>query len=90
MAKAKKQTQPPIDNSLPLRRVIRETLQMAPARRWTVTALFAQIRIQFDFAAEADVKAALLWNQSKGYVNYEVNQEFERDEWFLTLRGRTA
>jgi hypothetical protein len=85
-----KKSKPQIDNSLPLRPVIRETMQMAPARRWTEKLLHAQIRREFPDVTEADVRAALIWNQGKGFVDYRYIVEFERDEWYLTERGKAA
>lgn len=61
-----------------------------PKRVWTVRALFAQIRAEFPAAKPDDVEKALKWNQSKGFVDYRFNSEFETDEWSLTPRGRAA
>ncbi len=73
-----------------LRPAIRETMPLAPDRKWTVKALHAQIRTEFSSAKETDVTRALRWNQEKGFVDYSFNAEFERDEWYLTERGRAA
>jgi hypothetical protein len=61
-----------------------------PNRVWTVRALHAQIRAEFPTARDYDVEKALKWNQSRGFVDYQYNAEFETDEWSLTDRGRAA
>lgn len=76
------------DWSIPLRPVIRETMQMKPETKWTAKSLLGLIRAEYSDAVEADVRNALLWNQKKGFVDYEHNAEFDRDEWFLTERGK--
>ena len=73
---------------VPIRPVIRETMQLAPARRWTVKALRAQLLAEHPDITEADVTTALLWNQSKGYVDYTYDSERETDYWQLTERGK--
>jgi hypothetical protein len=73
-----------------LRPVIRETMKLAPNRKWTVKALHAQIRAEFITAEEHHVTKALRWNQERGFVDYTYNAEFERDEWHLTERGNAA
>ena len=86
----KKSKTPEIDNSLPLRPVVRETMQMMPHRRWTEALLFAQIRAEYPDSAKADVGAALDWNFRQGYVKREFNHQFEQYEWFLTAAGKDA
>lgn len=73
-----------------LRPVIRETMQLAPGRKFTAKMLHAQIRSEYPDVSEGDVTTALRWNQSKGYVDFTFNAEFERDEWHLTERGKTV
>lgn len=78
------------DTNTILRPVIRETMQLAPGRKFTVKALRAQIRSEYPEVTEEEVTTALRWNQSKGYVDFTFNAEFERDEWYLTERGKTV
>ncbi len=79
---------PSHDWSVPLRPVIRETMQLKPAVKWTAKSLHGLIKSEYSDATEADVRNALLWNQSKGFVDYVFNTQYERDEWFLTERGK--
>lgn len=76
------------DWSIPLRPIIRETMQLQPSRKFTAKTLLKLIESEYNFASEADVNNALLWNQDKGLVDYSHNAEFDRDEWFLTERGK--
>lgn len=76
------------DWSIPLRPVIRETMQMSPGKKWSEKSLLGLIKEEYSHASEADVRNALLWNQRKGFVDYEFNAQFERDDWFLTERGK--
>lgn len=78
------------DWSIPLRPVIRETMQLKPSVKWTSKSLLGLVRSEYSDATEADVTNALTWNQLKGFVDYEHNTEFQRDEWFLTERGKAA
>ena len=77
-----------MNDSITLRPVVRETMQLAPARKWTVKALHAQIRAEFPQSTENNVAAALLWNQGKGYVDYTVNDETAQELWGLTEKGK--
>jgi len=72
-----------------LRPVIRETMQLKPDTQWTAKSLHGLIKADYSDATEVDVRNALLWNQSKGFVDYTFNAQFERDEWFLTERGKS-
>jgi hypothetical protein len=76
--------------SIPLRPVIREIMQAAPARRWSEKALLMQAKALVPDIEELDLTAALTWNLGKGYVDSEFNREMEVDVWFLTERGRKA
>lgn len=78
------------DWSIPLRPVIRETMQLKPATPWTAKSLLGLIKSEYSDATEADVRNALLWNQEKGFIDYKYNAQFERDEWHLTERGKAA
>ncbi len=77
-----------MDPSLPIRPVVRETMALAPNRKWTVKALHAQLAAEYPDITEATVTAALRWNQSRGFTDYVFNSEFDRDEWHLTVRGK--
>lgn len=77
-----------MNDSITLRPVVRETMQLAPERKWTVKALHAQIRAEYPQSTESNVQAAMLWNQSRGFVNYEVNDETGQELWTLTPKGK--
>ncbi|GAA5137453.1 hypothetical protein GCM10023213_14150 [Prosthecobacter algae] len=74
-----------------LRPIIRETMQAAPKRKWTLKALHSFLVTNgYPDLPATDVNAALLWNQSQGYVHFTYNHESEADEWHLTTRGLEA
>lgn len=73
-----------MNDSITLRPVVRETMQLAPKRKWTIKALHAQLRAEFPQSTDANVQAALLWNQSKGFVDYTVDDESGVELWHLT------
>jgi hypothetical protein len=35
-----------------------------------------------------ELRAAIEWNHARGLIDYRHNPMEERDEWFLTARGR--
>jgi hypothetical protein len=76
-----------MDAHIILRPVIRETMQLAPTRKWTAKALHAQLRAEYPDATEADILTALRWNQSKGYIDFTHHAELQVDHWHLTDRG---
>jgi hypothetical protein len=80
-----------MNDSITLRRTVRETMQAAPARKWTVKALHAFLRGSgFPEITETDVNAAVMWNQSRGHMNYKADDETGQEEWTLTDKGRAA
>lgn len=79
-----------MDIAITLRPVIRETMQLAPTRRWTVAALRSVLRAEHPDATEADISQALAFNQSKGYVDYQHQAELQVDHWYLTERGKNT
>lgn len=71
-----------------LRPLIREIMRAAPERKFSSAALLMQIKLIIpDTTAEA-AAAALLWNQSRGHVDYQHDGERELDLWHLTTRGK--
>jgi hypothetical protein len=76
-----------MNESINLRPVIRETMQMAPQQAFTIKALFAQLRGEFPNITEVNVQTAVHWNQAKGYVNYSENEETGQELWKLTEKG---
>lgn len=73
-----------------LRPVIRETMRAAPKRKWTPESLLSTLRPIEPDATLADIKAALMWNHSKGFVDFTHNAELDSDTWTLTPRGLKA
>jgi hypothetical protein len=70
-----------------LRPVIRQAMQEAPKMPFTAASLHRQLAPHYPAIGEDDVVAALLWNQSKGYVDFEHNAELEVDVYRITKRG---
>lgn len=71
-------------------REARRILSALPAgRRATAEWLAAKINADTPLVADVDlVNAALGYNQGKGLVTYQHNEEMAVDEWSLTERGR--
>lgn len=80
--KPKNKIKPEAATSTHLRPIVRETLAESP-RKLTLEALHGIIRKGDPGVSLKDVRDALLWNQSKGFVDYIHNRDFETDEWFL-------
>lgn len=80
-----------MNDSIILRRVVRETMQAKPKRPWTVKAMFAFLKSSgFPDITESDVNAAMMWNQSRGFADYKANDETGQEEWLLTPNGIKA
>ncbi len=76
--------------SVTLRPVVRELMAAAPKMPFTVASLYRQLKPLYPAIGEGDVRAALLWNQSKGYVDFEHDAELEVDIYRITKRGLDA
>ena len=73
-----------------LRPVIRATMRAAPKQPWTPESLLSTLSGPYPTATLADIKAALMWNHSKGFVDFTHNAELEADAWKITPRGLKA
>jgi hypothetical protein len=73
-----------------LLRAVRQILSAMPAgKRATAKWITDTINSETPLVTDEDmVEAALIWNQGKGYVTYQHNEESGLDEWELTERGR--
>lgn len=78
------------EESKPLRPTVREVMKMAPARRWSLKALHASVRLLIPDAREVDVDGALTWNFGQGYVTRTYDHELETDVFQITERGSQA
>lgn len=79
-----------MNDSITLRRVVRETMQRKPKRVWTVVHMFAFLRADFPEITERDANAAFMWNQARGFVDYRINDDTGAEEWSLTQKGIKA
>ncbi|MEI6492060.1 MAG: hypothetical protein WCO94_05890 [Verrucomicrobiota bacterium] len=72
-----------------LRAKVREVLAFAPQRKFTEAMIMdganRMVPVPADLAA---VRLAIEWNLGSGYVDYVYNRDEDRDEWFLTPRGK--
>jgi hypothetical protein len=71
-----------------LRQTIRQVLARAVERKFTDAMLLTSVQMVGVESTEEELREALLWNQSSGYVDYRYNRDAERDEWYLTERGK--
>lgn len=72
-----------------LRKWVRITLSAFPeGRRASKVLLFTKLKKEFDDLRVDELTVAIDWNQAKGYVDFFHNGDEERDEFFLTDRGR--
>lgn len=76
--------------SVSLRPLVRQLMQAAPTRPFTVKALFRIIRSEDPSIEEVDVDAALTWHFGQGHVERSHNHELGLDEYKLTARGLKA
>lgn len=92
LAKAQARSADQADSQLAgrLREKVREVLGSAKEGRYfRPEQLFAEVTdlIARDFSLE-QLAAALKWNRSQGYVAIRYNEEYEREEYAITNRGR--
>jgi len=74
-----------------LRRVVREVMQRAPQRPWTVRAMRDLLRgTDYPDVTEEQTKEVIHFNQRKGFMDFSVDNETEVETWLLTERGLTA
>ena len=73
-----------------VRQEIREIMAQAPDRRFTaemihnrVNQLHRDLPVPFDLCNDH-----LEWNFQRGFVDYQYNHELNRDEYFLTDKGK--
>ena len=81
---------PEIKPDLPLLRAkVREVLSFAPTRKFSEGMILDAIMrlVPVDLTLN-HVRMAIEWNLGSGYLDYTYNRDEERDEWFLTPRGR--
>jgi hypothetical protein len=72
-----------------LRKKVREVLAMAPARRFTEQMILDGVNeLIADKAEMSEIRRAIDWNHESGYIEYKYNRDYDRDEWFLTERGK--
>jgi hemerythrin superfamily protein len=72
-----------------LRKRIRLILSALPeGRRASEDLLFSKSKSDFPDLRLDELRHAIEWNQARGFVDYRRNHDEERDEWFLTERGR--
>lgn len=72
-----------------LRQKVREVLAALPdGRRATEEVVLTGVRALGWEARDAEILDALEWNHNRGLVDFAHNYDFDRDEWFLTERGR--
>ena len=76
--------------SISLRPLVRELMQSAPKRPFTVKALFRIISSDDPSIEEVDVDAALTWHFGQGHVERSHNHELGLDQYTLTARGLKA
>jgi hypothetical protein len=71
-----------------LRRLVREALDLASPQKLTSNLIEDAVEsLGTGDVAAADIREAMEWNQRKGYITYEHNEDLEVDLWSLTDRG---
>lgn len=74
--------------AISIRPLVRDLMQAAPSRSFTIRALWRIIHADDPEVTEVDVDAALTWHHGQGNVTRTYNHELELDEYSLTARGR--
>ena len=79
-----------MNDPIQLRRRVRVVLSaLPPDRRASEELLKAELDRFFpEPVTVMEMREAILWNQARDLVDYRRNADEERDEWFLTARGR--
>ncbi|MEO7933219.1 MAG: hypothetical protein ABIT76_08690 [Chthoniobacterales bacterium] len=82
-----------MNDPVALRKLIRTVLSALPHnRRLDEGALTRVLESRFSEINDLrtdELRIAIEFNHSKGWIEYTRNHDEERDEWFLTERGRT-
>jgi hypothetical protein len=74
-----------------VRRQLRTILSALPVNRQQVSEEFLVEQLSRFFPSKATVnelRNALEWNQSRGFIDYRHNTDEDRVEWFLTDAGK--
>jgi len=73
-----------------LRAKVREVLAFAPDRKFTEAMILDAVNRMIPIPADLEtVRLAVEWNLGSGFVDYTFNRDEDRDEWFLTPRGKS-
>jgi len=85
--------QPPADPNLTilLRGKVRDVMTaLPPGRKATRAMIDDAIRVVFGYSDAKDdqISAAIEWNHERNLIDYHYNHDADRDEWFLTERGK--
>lgn len=78
--------------AITLRAKIREVLDAVPAgRKIPAERIADDLRtIGYEVTHESpEFQEAREWNHKRNFIDFEYNHDFERDEWFLTEKGRS-
>lgn len=75
------------DTSKTLRPIVRDLMQAAPTRPFTLRALHRLIHAEDPSVTELDVDGAVTWHFGQGNLKRAFNHELEVDEYTLTERG---
>lgn len=72
-----------------VRKEVREIMAVTPDRRFTLGMIASRINSMHQVPVPEElVERHLNWNHAKGFVDFEHNHELEREEWFLTDKGK--
>lgn len=81
-----------MNDPIALRRLVRTVLSALPSgRRLDEAGLKRILESRFSEVSNLrvdELRVAIEYNQGKGWIEFLYNSEEERDEWFLTERGR--
>lgn len=71
-----------------LRRLVREALDLASPQKLTSDLIEDAVESRgTGDVSQDEIREAMEWNQSKGFITYEYNEDLEVDLWSLTDRG---
>ncbi len=79
-----------MNDPITLRQQVRSTLAALPSdeRACEEFILLALNRFFTKRVQVPEMKAALAWNQERGWIDCRYDRDRERDEWFITAKGR--
>lgn len=79
-----------MNDPIALRKKVRVVLSALPKDRTLPIASIFEVVARDPLLTDlklAEVEQAIHWNEARGLLDFQRNEDEERDEWFLTKQG---